>query len=282
MSSSPSSSVAAARRALADRLVGIRKDAGITGEELSARCGWHAAKTSRIQSAKAAPSDADIRAWCAACGADGQVADLIAASRAADSMYVEWRRKHRTGMRQSQEKLMEGYEQTELFRMYVSNVIPGFFQTAEYATALMQAITDFQETPDDVAEAVPARLARGRLLYEGGHRFAVLVEEWVLRTQIGDAETMAGQLGHLLAVMPLASVSLGVIPQGSRRSVWPLEAFYIFDDQRIAVETLTAKLNVIQPREISDYLKAFNELAKMAVYGPGARAIIGRAITDLG
>lgn len=282
MSSSPSSSVAAARKVLADRLVDIRKDAGITGDELSARCGWHPAKTSRIQSAKAAPSDADIRAWCAACGADGQAADLIAASRAVDSMYVEWRRKHRTGMRQSQEGLIQGYEQTELFRMYVSNVIPGFFQTAEYATALMQSITDFQGTPNDVAEAVPARLARGRLLYEGGHRFAVLVEEWVLRTQIGDAETMAGQLGHLLAVMPLASVSLGVIPQGTQRTVWPLEAFYIFDEQRIAVETLTAKLNVIQPREISDYLKAFNELAKMAVYGSGARAIIGRAITDLG
>ena len=260
----------------------IRKDAGISGDELSARCGWHAAKTSRIQSAKATPSDADIRAWCAACGAEGQAADLIAASRAVDSMYVEWRRKHRTGMRQSQEKLMSGYEQTELFRMYVSNVIPGFFQTAEYATALMQSITDFQGTPDDVAEAVPARLARGRLLYEGGHRFAVLVEEWVLRTQIGNAETMAGQLGHLLAVMPLPSVSLGVIPQRTRRTVWPLEAFYIFDDQRIAVETLTAKLNVIQPREISDYLKAFNKLAKMAVYGSGARAIIGSAITDLG
>ncbi|GHG45842.1 hypothetical protein GCM10018779_02030 [Streptomyces griseocarneus] len=192
--SSPSSSVAAARRALADRLVEIRKDAGITGHELSVRCGWHPAKTSRIQSGKVAPTDADIRAWCAACGAGEQAADLVATARAADSMYVEWRRRHRTGLRQAQERLISGYEETSLFRIYVSNVLPGFFQTPEYATALMRSMTDFHETPDDVAEAVPARMARSRLLYEGGHRFAVLIEEWVLRSQIGDAETMAGQL----------------------------------------------------------------------------------------
>ncbi|WKK25905.1 helix-turn-helix transcriptional regulator [Streptomyces olivoreticuli] len=281
-SSSPSSSVAAARKALADRLVEIRKDAGITGEELSARCGWHAAKTSRIQSGKAAPTDADLRAWCAACGAEEQAADLIATARAADSMYVEWRRRHRTGLRHAQEQLISGYEKTSLFRIYVSNVIPGFFQTPEYATALMQSITEFHGTPDDVAEAVPARMARSRLIYEGGHRFAVLIEEWVLRSQIGEPETMAGQLRHLLSLMPLASVSLGVIPSTARRTVWPLEAFYLFDDRRVAVENLTAKINVVQPRDIADYAKAFIELSGMAVYGARARTLITAAIEALG
>ncbi|RLU92199.1 transcriptional regulator [Streptomyces griseocarneus] len=278
---SPSSSVAAARKALADRLVEIRKDAGITGHELSARCGWHAAKTSRLQNGKATPTDADIRAWCAACGAEDQAADLIATARAADSMYVEWHRRHRTGLRQAQERLISGYEETSLFRIYVSNVIPGFFQTPEYATALMRSMTDFHGTPDDVAEAVPARMARSRLLREGGHRFAVLIEEWVLRSRIGDAKTMAGQLRHLLSLMPLAPVSLGVIPSAGQRKVWPLEAFYLFDDRRVAVENLTAKINVVQPREIAEYVKAFHELSGMAVYGPRARALISAAIDAL-
>ncbi|MEU5420288.1 helix-turn-helix transcriptional regulator [Streptomyces sp. NPDC001407] len=281
-SSSPSSSVAAARKALADRLADIRKDVGITGAELSVRCGWHEAKTSRIQNGKATPTDADIRAWCAACGAEEQAADLIASARAADSMYVEWRRSHRTGLRQAQERLISGYEQTSLFRIYVSNVIPGFFQTPAYATALMRSMTDFHQTPDDVAEAVPARMDRSRLIYEGGHRFAVLIEEWVLRSQIGDAETMAGQLRHLLSLMPLASVSLGVIPSAGQRKLWPLEAFYLFDGRRVAVENLTAKINVVQPREIADYAKAFHELSGMAVYGARARAMITAAIEALG
>lgn len=99
MSSSPSSSVIEARKALADRLVALRKDAGLTGDELSARCGWHPAKTSRIQNGKSAPSEDDLRAWCTACGAADQVPDLIAAARAVDSMYTDWRRMERTGLR---------------------------------------------------------------------------------------------------------------------------------------------------------------------------------------
>src|SRR6202046_2842896 len=79
-----------ARRELAERLREIRRDAGLTARALSAAAGWHESKTSRIESAKQAPSDADIRSWCRICGVDDRAADLIAASRTADSLYVEW------------------------------------------------------------------------------------------------------------------------------------------------------------------------------------------------
>ncbi|MBV6698513.1 helix-turn-helix transcriptional regulator [Kitasatospora aureofaciens] len=282
MPSSPSSSVQAARAAVAARLRELMLDAGLKGQELSARCGWHPAKTSRILSAKVAPSDADIRAWCTACGAEDQVQDLIATSRAVESMYVEWRRLQRNGMRKVQENVYALNERARLCRVYVSNVVPGFFQTPAYATALMRSITQFQGTPDDVTEAVAARVARSRFLYEGGHRFVVLVEESVLRYRIGDAEVMRGQLRHLLTVMPLPSVSLGIIPFTAQRSVWPLEAFYMFDDQHTVVETLTAEINVKQPRELADYGKAFVQLSDAAVYGDAARAVIATALDSLG
>ncbi|EST31598.1 XRE family transcriptional regulator [Streptomyces roseochromogenus subsp. oscitans DS 12.976] len=264
------------------RLAHLRKDAGLSGKELSVRCGWHPAKTTRIQKGEAAPTDADIRAWCAACEAEGQIEDLIATARAVDSMYVEWRRLQRNGMRKVQEDFFALHAQAQICRSYVSNVVPGFFQTPAYATALMETITDFQGTPNDVPEAVAARVARSRFLYEGGHRFVVLMEECVLRYRLGDAETMAAQLRHLLTVMPLASVSLGIIPFTARRSMWPLEAFYLYDDRHLVVETLTAEVNVTQPRELADYAKAFAELAKMALYGDRARRLITTAIDCLG
>ncbi|MFJ8195120.1 helix-turn-helix domain-containing protein [Streptomyces sp. NPDC096094] len=278
---SPSSSAQAAREALAVRLQHLRKDAGLTGKELSARCGWHPAKTTRIQKGTAAPSDADIRTWCAACGADDQADDLIATARAVDSMYMEWRRLHRNGMRQVQEDWLALHEQTRHCRVYLSNVPPGFLQTPAFATALMNQITRFQGTPDDVAEAVAARVARSRFLYEGGHRYVVILEESVLRYQTADPEAMRGQLRHLLAVMPLASVSLGIIPFTAQRTVWPLEAFYVHDDTMAVVETLTAEIKVTQPRELADYARAFAGLAEMAVYGDAARALIEAAIDAL-
>ncbi|WP_369405638.1 helix-turn-helix domain-containing protein [Streptacidiphilus neutrinimicus] len=52
MATSPLSTVQAARETIAGRLRELRLDAGLTGDELSRRCGWHAAKTSRIEHTK--------------------------------------------------------------------------------------------------------------------------------------------------------------------------------------------------------------------------------------
>ncbi|MGR3933244.1 helix-turn-helix domain-containing protein [Streptomyces sp. BRA346] len=282
MPKSPSSSAQAAREAVAARLRELRLDAGVTGREVALRAGWHPAKSSRIENARTPPSDADIRAWCTACGAEDQVADLIAQSRTANSMWVEWRRKQRTGLRRLQESYNELFEQTRMFRVYSSTLVPGLVQTEGYATALLTSITEFRQIPDDVAEAVQARLARSRVLHEGDHRFTLLVEEEVLRHQIGDAETMAGQLGYLLTVGALPSVSLGIIPFTARsRPAWPLETFHMYDDELVSVELLSARVSVTQPSEVGLYRKVFGELSELAVYGAAARALITEAIGAL-
>jgi transcriptional regulator with XRE-family HTH domain len=224
---SPSSSVQHAREQLAERLRDIRLDARLTARALSAAAGWHEAKTSRIESAKQAPSEADIQTWCRVCDAAREVPDLIAASRAADSMYVEWRRLNRGGLRQPQEARRPFYERTRVFKAYLSAVIPGWLQTPEYAEALLSAITVFRSTPDDVGEAVASRINRNRIVRSANHRFALLLEETVLRYRIGSAEVMAA------------------------------------------------------PSEVTLYVRAFEKLAGLAVYGVQARELITAAIDGL-
>ncbi|MEU5427514.1 helix-turn-helix transcriptional regulator [Streptomyces olivoreticuli] len=277
-----SSSAEAARKAVAARLRELRLDAGLTGQELAVRCGWNKSKSSRIENARTPPSDADIRAWCDACYATDQAHDIIAASRTADSMYVEWRRLQRTGLRRLQESRIPLYERTRSFRAYASHVVPGLFQTPAYASSLLSVIGRFHGTPDDITGAVQARMARARVLHAADHRFALLVEESVLRHRIGNAETMAGQLGHLLSVMSLPAVSLGIIPLGTdERCMWTLETFNIFDELRVHVELLTAQVTVTAPSEVALYVKAFGELRNLAVYGADARMLITSAIAAL-
>ncbi|MEV1008570.1 helix-turn-helix transcriptional regulator [Streptomyces sp. NPDC049881] len=278
----PSSSAQAARRAVAQRLRELRLDAGLTGREVAARCGWHPAKTTRLERAQAAPSDADIRAWCAACGAEDEVGDLVSASRDADSMYIEWRRLQRGGLRRLQESRVPLYERTRLFRTYSSHVVPGLLQTPEYAGALLHAITDFRGTPDDVAAAVEARMARSAVVRQGRARFVMLIEESVLRYQIGDPAVMAGQLGHLLAVMALPAVSVGIVPFAARaRDQWTLEAFTMFDDHRVHVELLAAQVTVTAPGEVDLYVRAHARLLNLAVHGDRARRLITAALDAL-
>ncbi|MFJ4921364.1 DUF5753 domain-containing protein [Streptomyces sp. NPDC088725] len=281
MSASPSSSAQAAREAIAARLAELRRDAELTGHELALRCDWSPAKSSRIERAKTPASDADIRAWCTACSAEDQIVDLVAANRRADHMYVHWKKLHRHGMRRAQQEVVPLYEGTRHFRVYCSNVMPGMLQTEAYATALLSTIATFQGTPDDSPEAAASRVERSHVLHEGNHRFALLMEETVLRYRVGDAGTMAGQLGYLLAVMALPNVSLGIIPFAAERRVWPLEAFYLFDNRQASVELLTAAVNVSAPSEIEAYAKAFAQLTDMAVYGSDARALITEAIDSL-
>jgi transcriptional regulator with XRE-family HTH domain len=279
---SPSSSVQRAREQLAERLRDIRLDARLTARALSAAAGWHEAKTSRIESANKAPSEDDIRAWCQVCGAQRAIPDLIAASRSADSMYIEWRRLQPAGMRRDQENRLPVHERTKVLKAYVGTVVPGFLQTPEYATALLSAIRDFHGTPDDVADAVAVRMQRKRLVRSGNHRYAAIVEEAVLRQVIGDAEIMAGQLGYLLEATSFAGLSLGVIPFAvTGRPVWPLEAFTVFDDTRVSVELLSAQVTVTTPSEIVLYARAFDKLSGLAVYGDKARARITDAIAAL-
>ena len=282
MGVSPSSSVQRARQELADRLRELRLDARLSARALSAAAGWHEAKTSRIESAKQAPGEDDIAVWCRVCKADRDAPDLIAASRAADSAYIEWRRLNRAGMKHLQENKRPLYERTALFRVYCSTLVPGLVQTAAYATALLSSITAFRETPDDVEDAVAARISRNHVLASPGKRFVMVIEEAVLRYGVGDAETMQAQLGHLMAVTTLGNVKFGIIPQSVlRRPMWTVESFNVFDDAAVHVELLSAQVSVTVPGEVVVYLRAFDQLATLAVYGAEARSLIARAIGQL-
>ncbi|GAA0348792.1 helix-turn-helix transcriptional regulator [Streptomyces turgidiscabies] len=279
---SPSSSAQAAREAVAGRLKELRADAGITGPELAGRCGWSHPKTYRIEGARTPPSADDIRRWCEACGATGQADDIIAQSRNAESMYMEWRRKVRTGLKQLQNSYVPLFKSTQLFRIYSPTLVPGLLQTEGYAAGLLSSIAEFREIPDDVAEAVAARLERSRVLHEPGHRFSMVIEEPVLYYQLGDADAMAAQLGYLLTAGALPAVSLGVIPSATpRRRMWPQELFHVYDEALVSVELLSARVQVTQPSEIAMYVKAFEQMRSMAVYGPEARALIVKAIDAL-
>ncbi|MGW4103887.1 Scr1 family TA system antitoxin-like transcriptional regulator [Streptomyces sp. NPDC004976] len=120
------------------------------------------------------------------------------------------------------------------------------------------------------------------MIREGDYRLALVLEETVLYYRVSDDAAMAAQLEHVLSVMRQPNVSLGIIPARACRTVWPLEAFYAFDDNQVAVETLTAEITLTTPGEISTYLRAFSELSRSAVRGAEARALIVKALDALG
>jgi transcriptional regulator with XRE-family HTH domain len=282
MSISPSSSAQAARESVARRLRDLRRNANLTVTELASQCRWHHAKTSRIENARTPPSPTDIRAWCRATGAEDQGEDLIAASQHAESLYREWRQRVRSGLRKLQDSYVELYRSTDLLRVYSPVLVPGLLQTEGYARALLSANARLLGVPDDAAEAAAARLERSQVIHQPGHRFVMVIEEAVLYYQLGDADAMAAQLGYLLTAGALPAVSFGIIPTATReRTLWPQETFDVHDDTLVSIELISAEVNITQPSEIALYIKVFEQLRSMAVYGAEARALILRAIEAL-
>ncbi|MER5867082.1 helix-turn-helix transcriptional regulator [Kitasatospora sp. NPDC002040] len=282
MTTTPHSNVQEARRALGRRLREIRQDAGITARALAKAAGWHESKCSRIENGRTPPSSEDIRAYTLLCAAERQTDDLIATARDIRRTYVEWRRLERSGLKHAQESVVPVWDRTRRFRFYSSWLIPGPLQTRAYIRALLTAIRDRRGLVDDLDEAVEVRLGKQQVIHSD-RTFSILLEESVLRTRIGTAETMAGQLGHLIAVSTLPAVSLGVIPLAADRSqLWPTEGFFMFDDDLVNVELVSAHLTITQPHEVGMYARTFADLATMAVYGSDARSLITAAIDAVG
>jgi hypothetical protein len=154
-------------------------------------------------------------------------------------------------------------------RIYSPTLVPVLLRTEGDAMGLMSSITAFRDIPNDVAEAVTARLERSQIIHEPGHRFSMVIEEAVLSYQLNDADAMAAQLGYSLTAGALPQVSLGIIPSATReRRVWPQKLFHVYDDTLASVVLLSARVQVTQPSEIALYIKAFEQLLSMAVYEP--------------
>ena len=274
------STVHQAREVLGSRLRELRRDASLTGRDLASLAGWHSSKISRIEYGKQNPSENDIRAWCSHTHAEDQIPDLIASLRGIEELWVEWRKQLALGTRRRQKISIALAEQTKVFRVYDPTVIYGMLQTAEYAREIMGLGVKFHQIQDDLDSGVAARMERQRFLYRGDRSFHVLLGEQALRTNIGGRDVMAGQLDRLLAVAGLPSVSLGIIPAAARMPLAPENAFLIFDDRMVMIETYSAELTITQPREVAIYAKAFSWLSQAAVYHQRVRALIRDALNE--
>ncbi|AYF78384.1 XRE family transcriptional regulator [Nocardia yunnanensis] len=269
-------SVQEQREALGKRLREIRRRAGVTGRELARVKGWHESKISKLEYGVTRPSDSDIRAYCRHCNADDQLDDLLATLHNIDTAYVEWRQQLRTGMANRQRESNKAASRATFIRNWEPAMVSGLLQTADYAAAVMSNVIAFYQIPNDLDEAVTARMERQRILYQRNKRFHFLLGEQALYTTFGDDQVMIGQLDRLHSIIGMPRVTLGIVPREAEGLV-VVENFFMFDDRLVKVEGHSAGITITQPREITLYGHAFNVLAGQSVTGDQARALIHRA-----
>lgn len=266
-----------ARVALGARLRELRAEAGVNGKDFAARLGWQSSKVSRLENGKQTATADDLTAWAAAAGVPDQAGDLASRLRGLESQQRSWRRQLAAGNRPVQDRYVVEYQQTATMRGYEATVIPGLFQTPDYARHLFVKNAVLMQSPRDTEAAVAARMRRQEVLYEAGKLFRVLVWEGALHALVCPRETMVGQLDRLVGLIGMSTVELGIVPLGAPLELTPKHGFWIFDEERVIVETINTELSFDSPDDLALYGRVWDGLNEAAAYGPQAHRLIARA-----
>lgn len=278
---SGSSNVHEARNALGKRLRELRTATGLSGRQLAESLSWPPSKVSKLENGRQTPTDDDIRDWTRATGSEAEAEGLLASLHTLEVQHAEWQRILRVGLKPHQQELIEWDQRTKLFRAFEATVIPGLLQTAEYARYRFAEGIRRLKVPNDINEAVARRVQRQEILYRSDKRFHFVLTEAALRFRLCPPDVMLGQLDRLVSFSQLPNVRLGIIGFETQYATSPWHGFWMYDNERVLVETLSAELDLRQPQEIELYAGAFDQLAAVASYGRSARAIINRVMDDL-
>lgn len=280
-SSSGASNVHEARNALGKRLREIRRSADFSGRQLAESLSWPPSKVSKLENGRQTPTDDDIRGWTRATASEDETEALLVALHTLEVQHAEWQRILRTGLKPRQQEHIEWDQRTQLFRAFEATVVPGLLQTAEYARSRFAEGIRRLKLPNDITEAVAARVRRQEILYRPDKRFHFVLTEAALKFRLCPPEVMLGQLDRLVSFSQLPNVRLGIIGFETQYATSPWHGFWMYDSERVLVETFSAALDLRQPQEIELYSDAFEQLAAVASYGRSARKIIHRVIDDL-
>lgn len=277
----PTTGVDEARSALGKRLRELRQKAKVTGKQLAESLSWPTSKVSKLENGRQAPTDDDIHAWTSATNSENETDALLASLHTLELQHAEWQRLLRTGIRSHQAELAEQDEKTRLYRAFENTVIPGLLQTPEYARARFAQVVMVHKVPNDINEAVRARMRRQEMLYRPDKRFHFVLTEAALRYRLVSADVMLAQLDRLVSLSALRNIRLGVIGFETQYVTDPRHGFWLLDNELVRVETYSAELNLRQPQETELYSGIFDSLAAVASYGRAARAIVNGVIDDL-
>jgi len=242
---------------------------------------WPPSKISKLENGRQTPTDDDIRDWTRATDSQHETEALLASLHTLEVQHAEWQRILRTGLKPRQQELIEWDQRTKLFRVFEATVVPGLLQTAEYARARFAEGIRRLRLPNDVNQAVAARVQRQEILYRPDKRFHFILTEAALRLRLCPPEAMLGQLDRLVSLSQLPNVRLGIIEFETRYATSPWHGFWLYDNERVLIETFSASLDLRQPQELELYGNVFEQLAAVASYGRAARGTVNRVAEEL-
>ncbi|MFD5478311.1 helix-turn-helix domain-containing protein [Streptomyces hawaiiensis] len=257
------------RRKLGAELRALRTSAGLTSGEAARLVGWHQSKVSRIETGTSGVKPADVRLLLDAYGvADSQLRELLmmlAGSDDSDGRH-HWWHAYRGVLPPTYRDFISLESQAGAMRTLETTVVPGLLQTPEYARAVTKAAVEGL-AEDRLDTLVEVRLARQDVLRaDPPLRLSAVLDEAVLRREVGGPGVMARQLERLVEAARLPQVRLQVLPFAAGAHIGVTGPFVIFsfsstsDLDVVVLDHLTSSLYLERKEDLQAYTEAFNAL----------------------
>lgn len=219
------------RRKLGAELRVLRTRSALTSIEAAHRVGWHQSKVSRIETGASGVKPADVRKLLDAYGIDDtELRELLLALAGSEDGggRHNWWHAYRGVLPPTYRDFISLESQAGGMRTLETSVVPGLLQIPEYARAVTRAAVEGLE--DDKLDAlVEVRLARQEVLRGNPPmELSAVLDEGVLRREVGGPEIMARQLGRLVEAARLPQVRLQVLPFTAGAHIGVTGPFVIF------------------------------------------------------
>lgn len=259
----------------------LREAADVSREAAAAELECDVSKISRLETGKLTIQAAEVRALLRLYGVtDDAGEDVLLLAREARKRtsyrVPDWARTY-VGLEA---------EAAEI-KWFETILVPGLMQTESYMRAVTRA-ADPTRNPAEVDRLVAIRSERqARLTGDDPPQLWVVIDEAVIRREVGGKATMRDQLLRLVELSRISTVSLQVLPFGAGahaalgssfvtlRMADPPEAHVVY------LEDLWSADYVDRPPQVLSYTIAFDRVAAIALDADESTQMIEKSIEEL-
>ncbi|WP_283900168.1 helix-turn-helix domain-containing protein [Streptomyces pakalii] len=259
------------RRRLGAELKRLREKAGVRMEEAAERIGGDKPKISRQENGRQGVSKLEIEALLALYGVSDERLRTALTTLAREGRRKGWWAQYSDILPAGFQERLSIESDAARILTFQPMLVPGLLQTVEYATEVIRSV-DKDVTEEERDSYIEVRKARQEIFArENPPQYVCLLDEAVLRREVGGPAVMAAQLDKILEMNNPPKLTIQVVPFSQGWHAGADGAFNIYsypdpmDLDVVNLDYLDGALYLEEDQPVGRYQLAFDELRATAL-----------------